>query len=140
MSAITRYGGGFLVVAMGLMAFISATLPSDPAPAERPAAAPPPPTPATVPQIWQAYSDNELAAESVWKGRRVALRATVASVARGPLGGTAVLLRSPGALEARASGLDERDAASLRPGQRVVLYCDVRGVTWSSLMLSRCSL
>lgn len=135
MSAITRYGGGFLLGVFGLYAIAVATLdPLPPIPTPEPSA----PIRASVAQIWQAYSDNEVAAEAVWGGRTVELRATVASVGRGPLGGVVVLLRSPGALEARAAGLDEAEALDLAPGQRVTLYCDVRGVSWTSLMLERC--
>jgi hypothetical protein len=92
-------------------------------------------------RLWRDYDANEVAADQVYKGKKLLVIGRVASIDKGPLGGIYVMLRSPNQfmnVHAKMEQSQEGRAASLSKGQGVALQCMSTGMTLGSPTLDDC--
>lgn len=122
--------------------------------AESMAADAPPPPPKTKPQeqppravkavdLWNAYQENEVAADAAYKGKRLLVTGTVASIDKNVFGGIYVALKSPNEFMNTQANLDDGEesaAAALRKGQSVKLLCTGGTMIVGSPVLDHCSI
>jgi len=165
MSALMKYGGGFLAVMFGLpvmagfcaavaagtkTASSTSTANAAEAPAQAelvtaaPAAAPAPAQALAVSAVdlWREYDANEVAADDSYKGRKLAVTGTVASIDKGPFGGITVRLTTPNQFQSAMASMEDsetRAAASLSKRTRVTVVCDGGGMIMGSPVLRDCT-
>jgi hypothetical protein len=90
-------------------------------------------------QIVGAYENNEIAADRYFKDRKLAIKGTVRSISKDVLGSPFVTLTDDSIsgfrlVQASFSRDDEGSLADLRPGQRLVVACTVKGLMINVLL------
>lgn len=92
-------------------------------------------------RLWRSYEANEVAADVLYKGKLLRVTGVVSGIDKDMLGGILISLRAPNQfMPSRASLRDsqQRRAADLTKGQRVVMICEGAGRILGSPMLSDC--
>lgn len=91
--------------------------------------------------LYRAYDANEVSADQVYKGKRLAVTGTVESIDKDFMDGIYVQI-STGEMfsSVHAQGLPENIAASLSKGQRITVECTGGGLMLGSPMLDECEL
>jgi hypothetical protein len=93
-------------------------------------------------QLWSDYQANEVSADNRYKGRKVLVSGTVASIDKGPFGG--LLLRLATGNEFMPTTCDmetseQSPLAQLSKGDRVRVLCVCRGTVLGSPQLDDCT-
>lgn len=106
--------------------------------ASRPAA---PPIVVDNKKLWQDYHANEVAADAVYKGKRLLVSGTVASITKGMLDEIVVHLVSPNEFENTMATIDKAQtsaAGALSKGQRISVLCEGGGMVIGDPSLRDC--
>lgn len=152
MSALMKYGGGFLAVVFGLPMLAgmcsavsgtrSASAGSNSAPV---AAVEAPAIPAigiSARALWDDYQANEVSADNVYKGRDLAVTGTVSSIDKDFANDIVVKLATPNMfqhVQAEMKKSEAGAAAGLSKGQQVTVLCKGKGLIIGTPMLDDCS-
>jgi hypothetical protein len=95
-------------------------------------------------RLWRDYQENEVAADTRYKGKRLSVTGTVVSVERNAVDGSPVLhLLSGNPIFLTMATLDRAflpDAAGLKKGDRVVVRCIGAGQEMRMPQLEKCTL
>ena len=95
-------------------------------------------------RLWRDYQENEVAADTRYKGKRLSVTGTVVSVERNVVDGSPVLhLWSGNPIFLTMATLDRAflpDAAELRKGDQVVVRCIGAGQEMRMPQLEKCTL
>ncbi len=148
MSAIVKYGGGFLAVMFGLPLMVgicagagNRSSGSAPALGVATAAAEAPALSVSARDLWAAYDANEVAADNSYKGRRLAVTGMVASIDKDVFGDIVVKL-STGKMfndvHATMQKSEAGAAAGLSKSARVTVVCEGNGMIIGSPILADC--
>ena len=93
-------------------------------------------------QLWSDYQANEVAADNQYKGKKVLVSGTVASIDKGPFGGLLLRLATgnefmPTTCEMERS--EQSELAQLSKGERVRVLCVCRGMVLGGPQLDDCT-
>lgn len=94
-------------------------------------------------KLWSDYQANEVAADNVYKGRRLAVSGQVSGIKKDFMDKSFLTLASPNEfMDVHADLEDEyvSEAANLRQGQMILLECDGAGMMIGSPILKNCSI
>lgn len=97
----------------------------------------------SVPKLWTDYHENEVAADDLYKGKRLVVEGQVASVNKGTADNAYVLLSTYDDLapiHADIKAEDQAEATTLRIGQVITVDCEGAGMTMGDLFLMNCSI
>jgi hypothetical protein len=98
------------------------------------------PIKASAPELQKAYEDNEVQADMRYKGRRLQVTGTVASISKDVLDKPFLSLAGGEMFSSvLANGLPESQLARLHKGDRVTVVCQGAGMTLRSAVLRDCS-
>jgi hypothetical protein len=92
--------------------------------------------------MWQAYEDNEVRADQIYKGKRVTIVGIVSDISSTIFDGAAVTLRGDvGRRHVRATMRDSAkdEVAKLNKGQQITLQCTGRGKVLGEPQLGNCT-
>jgi len=93
----------------------------------------------TAPELSQAYDQNEVSADSRYKGKRLKVSGIVTGIESDISDDPVVQLESGGLMPVTAQGLSKERAASLIKGQKITLLCTGAGEVLSIPQLERCA-
>lgn len=137
MSAVMKYGGGFLGIMFGLPVLVgfcgaiasgnkSSNSTTSTAQAEEAPVAAQAPVAVDAMQLWRDYEANEVAADNAYKGRALAVTGVVASIDKNAFGSIIVRLATSNQFESVMATMEQSEAnaaATLSKGVRVTVLC-----------------
>lgn len=105
------------------------------------AAAQPQPLQVSAVHLWRDYQRNEISADSMYKGKTLAVKRTVVAINKDFLDQAFLLLDTPNEFERVQAHLQKSEvskASTLSPGVVVTVNCEGGGMTLGSPMLKDC--
>jgi len=94
----------------------------------------------TAVQLFEGYAENEVAADSLFRGAPLRVTGTVQAVQVDVMDKPVVLLDGDGFSHVQANGLTRDAAGTLRKGASITLVCVGGGSTLGSPMLDECAI
>lgn len=94
-------------------------------------------------ELWKAYQANEVAADNLYKGKRLRVKGSVASIDKNAFGGVFVSLATPNEFMNIHANLERSEiakAAALQKGQRISVSCVGGTMIVGSPMLDDCTI
>ncbi len=98
--------------------------------------------PVTAATLWNAYQGNEVSADEAYKGKKLLVSGTVASIEKGPLGGIVVRLATPNEfipVDASLEDSEKSKAGKLTKGDDIKLLCAGNGMVIGRPQLGDCT-
>jgi hypothetical protein len=102
-----------------------------------------PPVVVTAAALWTAYDANEVAADELYKGKRLQVTGKLKSIDKDLMGDVVLMLEAPNEFSTVHAGLDDADegkAAKLTKGSEITVTCEGGGMVIGSPILRDCRL